>query len=402
MRDNKLILAKDQYYSLDCYETQLNNNVLVVGSSGTGKTRSVVSPNILQATGSYIVTDPKGNLYGKYGDYLREKGYEVKKLDFVNPKDSIGYNFFQYIKSEQDIGKVAHMLVNQRDMTNFRGDFFWDEATELLLQALIAYLLEQKDKSVQNLHELLSLVEKCSVEEGRAHENTPLDNLFRVVRAFNKNSYAARQYRKFRIGASRTLRSILISLNAKLGRYDSSDLSELLKVDEVNLEEIGQKKTALFVVVSDTDRSLDGLVNIFFTQAMNTLCNYADNECENNELPVPVRFIMDDFATNCTILDFPKMISSIRSRGISAMLMLQAESQLQAAYGADDKTIIGNCDTYIYMGGNDVETAENVARRCNVPADRILYMPVGKNWIFRRGQKPIMAENFVLEEYFER
>ena len=195
------------------------------------------------------------------------------------------------------------------------------------------------------------------------------------------------------------MKSIMIAVYAKLGKYDSPDLNEMMKADDVDLESIGKKKTALFVVVSDTDRSLDGLVNIFFTQAMNVLCNYADRECEDNQLPVPVRFIMDDFATNCAIVDFQRMIASIRSRGISVMLMIQAEAQLSAMYGHDAKTIIGNCDTYVYLGGNDVETAESIAKRCNVLPEKILYMPVGTNWIFRRGQRPINGKNFVLEDY---
>ena len=173
----------------------------------------------------------------------------------------------------------------------------------------------------------------------------------------------------------------------------------MLASDDVDLVSIGRRKTALFVVVSDTDRSLDELVNIFYTQAMNELCMFADNRCKNNRLPVDVRFILDDFATNSLIDDFPKMIASIRSRGISTMLMIQAESPLTAAYGDDGKTIIGNCDTYIYLGGNDVETAEQVAKRCNLPLQKILEMPVGTNWIFRRGQKAASATNFKLEPF---
>lgn len=398
MEKGKLILAQDQYYSLDCYETQLNNNVLVVGTSGAGKTRSIVSPNLLQATGSYIVTDPKGNLYGKYGDYLRKNGYEVKKLDFTNPKDSAHYNFFRYIKDQQDFLKIAHALMNQRDMSNFRGDFFWDDASELLLQAMIAYMIEGEKEEDRNFHHMMKLLETCKPGT-LSYEGNSLEMKFNRIYAYNSQSFAVRQYNKFKIGADKTLKSILIALYAKLGKYDSPELNAMMKTDDIDLESIGKKKTALFVVVSDTDRSLDGLVNIFFTQAMNVLCNYADRECEDNTLPVPVRFIMDDFATNCAIVDFQKMISSIRSRGISVMLMIQAEAQLSAMYGPDAKTIIGNCDTYVYLGGNDVDTAESIAKRCNVLPEKILYMPVGTNWIFRRGQRPINGTNFVLEDY---
>ena len=398
MGNGRLILAQDQYYSLDCYETQLNNNVLVVGTSGAGKTRSIVSPNLLQATGSYIVTDPKGNLYKKYGDYLREQGYEVKKLDFTNPKDSAHYNFFHYIKDQQDIIKIAHALINQRDMSNFRGDFFWDDACELLIQAMVAYMIEGEKEEDRNLYKMMRLLETCKPGVS-SFEGNNLEMKFNRIYAYNSQSFAVRQYNKFKTAVDRTMKSIMISVYARLGKYDSPDLNEMMKSDDVDLESIGKKKTALFVVVSDTDRSMDGLVNIFFTQAMNVLCNYADRECEDNQLPVPVRFIMDDFATNCAIVDFQRMIASIRSRGISVMLMIQAEAQLSAMYGHDAKTIIGNCDTYVYLGGNDVETAESIAKRCNVLPEKILYMPVGTNWIFRRGQKPINGKNFVLEDY---
>ena len=398
MERGKLILAQNQYYSLDCYETQLNNNVLVVGTSGAGKTRSIVCPNLLQATGSYVVTDPKGNLYGKYAKYLEENGYEVKKLDFTNPKESAHYNFFNYIKDQQDIIKIAHALSNQDDMSSFRGDPFWDDATELLLQAMIAYMLEGEKEEDRHFQNMMNLLETCKPGTS-TYEGNRLELKFNRVQAYNPQSFAARQFKKFSIGTEKTLKSILITLYAKLGKYDSPELNEMMKTDDIDLESIGKKKTALFVVVSDTDRSLDGLVNIFFTQAMNVLCSYADRECEDSMLPVPVRFIMDDFATNCAIVDFQKMIASIRSRGISVMLMIQAEAQLSAMYGPDAKTIIGNCDTYVYLGGNDVETAESIAKRCNVLPEKILYMPVGTNWIFRRGQRPINGKNFVLEDY---
>jgi type IV secretion system protein VirD4 len=183
-----------------------------------------------------------------------------------------------------------------------------------------------------------------------------------------------------------------------LGRFDTPELNEMTATDDLCISSIGKQKTALFVVVSDTDRSLDGLVNVFFTQAMNELCRVADRECEDNCLPVPVRFILDDFATNCKIEEFPRMIASIRSRGISTMLMIQAESQLTESFGGDGKTIIGNCDTYVYLGGNDVDTAKAVAERCDVPVKKVLNMPVQTNWIFRRGQAPINARNFNLDE----
>lgn len=397
----KMILAENQEYSLDCYETQLNNNVLVVGTTGAGKTRSIVTPNLLEATGSYIVSDPKGNLYNKYRDYLREKGYVVKKLDFTNPADSDKYNFFNYINSTQDIVSTAHMLIYGEGRGN-HVDPFWDQAAQLLLQALIAYLKEGCKPDEQNLHYLLKLVTICYSSGDMDHQNSVMDRIIKEYAKLNPDSYAVSTYDKFRVAASKTLRSILITVNAKMGLFDTPEIKSMTEEDEMDIPSIGQQKTAVFVVVSDTDRSMDPLVNIFFTQAMNQLCRYADKHCEDNRLPVPVRFILDDFATNCKIGEFPRMISSIRSRGISTMLMIQAESQLTHCYGEDGQTIIGNCDTYVYLGTNDVKTAQAVAERADVPMRKILYMPVGTNWIFRRGQNPINGKNFDLEPYLKK
>ena len=197
------------------------------------------------------------------------------------------------------------------------------------------------------------------------------------------------------------MRSILITLNSHLGKFDFAELNDMLKYDDIDITSIGQRKRALFVIVSDTDRSLDGMANVFFSQAMNELCRYADERCEDSRLPVPVRFIMDDFATNCKITGFPSMISNIRSRGISAMMMIQAESQLESSYQKDADTIIANCDTYVYLGGNDIDTAQKVAIRCDLPYRKILNMPVGSNWIFRRGHEPVNGKNFPLDKYFE-
>lgn len=395
----KMILAENQEYSLDCYETQLNNNVLVVGTTGAGKTRSIVTPNLLEATGSYIVSDPKGNLYNKYGDYLRDKGYVVRKLDFTNPEESDGYNFFRYIQNTQDIITVAHMLIYDGTSSGNHIDPFWDQASQLLLQAIIAYLREAHQTSDQNLHNMLKLVTMCNSTGDLDDRESMTDSIFKDYGRSHKDSYAVSTYNKFRVAASKTLRSILITVNSKLGLFDSPEVKQMTANDDIDIPSIGLHKTAVFVIVSDTDRSMDPLVNLFFTQAMNQLCRYADKHCEDNRLPVPVRFILDDFATNCKIAEFPRMIASIRSRGISTMLMIQAESQLTNCYGYDGATIIGNCDTYVYLGGNDVATAQAVAVRADVPMKKILNMSVGSNWIFRRGQSPINGKNFNLEPY---
>lgn len=397
MGKNEMIIAEGVSYSLNCYETKLNNNVLVVGTSGAGKTRSIVTPNLLQATGSYIVSDPKGNLYEKYGPYLKNQGYEVKKLDFTDPENSAHYNFFKYIRKTQDINKISHMIIYSKGQDGYKPDPFWDEASELLLQALIAYLYEGFRSSEQNLRSVQKLIDACNIDENDSGRTTILDKLMEAHEKEYEDSYAVSQYKKFRVAAGKTLKSILISLNARIGQFDTPEIRELTKYDTIRISGIGMKPTAVFVVVSDTDRSLDGLANLFFTQAMNELCWQADKRCKGNTLPVPVRFILDDFATNCKIAEFPRMIASIRSRGISTMLMIQSEAQLEEGYNKDARTIIGNCDTYVYLGGNDVDTAEAVARRCDVPLKKILNMPVETNWIFRRGQEPVNSKNYNIE-----
>ena len=397
MGKNEMIIAEGVSYSLNCYETKLNNNVLVVGTSGAGKTRSIVTPNLLQATGSYIVSDPKGNLYEKYGPYLKNQGYEVKKLDFTDPENSAHYNFFKYIRNTQDINKISHMIIYSKGQDGYKPDPFWDEASELLLQALIAYLYEGFRSSEQNLRSVQKLIDACNIDENDSGSATILDKLMEAHEKEYEDSYAVSQYKKFRVAAGKTLKSILISLNARIGQFDTPEIRELTKYDTIRISGIGMKPTAVFVVVSDTDRSLDGLANLFFTQAMNELCWQADKRGKGNTLPVPVRFILDDFATNCKIAEFPRMIASIRSRGISTMLMIQSEAQLEEGYNKDARTIIGNCDTYVYLGGNDVDTAEAVARRCDVPLKKILNMPVETNWIFRRGQEPVNSKNYNIE-----
>ncbi len=401
LKNDQLILAENQYYSLDCYETQLNNNVLVVGTSGSGKTRSIVTPNLLQAVGSYVVSDPKGSLYDKYGDYLRKQGYKVRKLDFTNPSESCGWNFFNYIHTPLDIVKISHMFIDANHHGQRGVDPFWDEAAQLLLQAIIGYLYEFPHVSDRKLSSILKLMDQMNCSGDMENEHTILDTIFDEVKRKNPNSFALSCYQKFRVAANRTLRSIMITLNACMTAYTTPEICSMTSMDEVDLLGIGTEKTALFVVVSDTDRSLDGLVNLFFTQAMNELVTFADRSCEENRLPIPVRFILDDFATNCKIADFPRMIASIRSRGISTMLMIQAESQLTACYGEDGRTIIGNCDTYIYLGGNDYETADSVAKRSDLPIRKVLNMPVGTNWIFRRGDEPVNSKNFDLNAYLK-
>ena len=390
----KLILGEGQSYSLDCFETKLNNNVLVVGGSGSGKTTGIVIPNIKQATGSYIVTDPKGNLHKKLGGYLKNRGYNVLKLDLSNPNGDIRYNFLDYIEEEHDVIKIAHILMSGAGRKGFEGDnAYFYQCAELLLGSAIASVkwLEKYKPSIKCIGPLLTYCSNTLMRfTGQPQKNDS------EIETDKWEDLSDRLLRSFAGGfADETKASICSTIGSVLGTLDTAGVEKMMLSDNKRLDirDIGRKRTALFVTVSDTDRSMDVLANIFFTQAMSVLCRYADTKCRGESLPVPVRFIMDDFATNCTIEDFPRMISSIRSRNISAMIMIQAESQLEDRFASESFTIISNCDSYLYLGGNDLETAKRIAERADIPFKKVLYMPVGTNWLFRRGQLPINGKN---------
>ncbi len=398
--NSKMIIAKDKEYSLNSYETRLNNNVIVVGGSGAGKTTSVVIPNILQATGSYIVTDPKGNLYRKLSQDLQKKGYRVLSLDLSNPNGLTRYNFIDYIQEEHDVIKIAHVLMSAAGSNCFYGEnaFFYNTG-ELVVASALAMMkfIQETEKDSNEFMKITSILNYAA--KLLLPSDDPSDNPFYDIDPKGNAWFdlGKRLITTIEGGlASETATSILATIGSVLGKLNTHNVERMMLsvLKFLDLRSIGLIKTALFVRVSDTDRSLDALANIFFTQAMDVLCHLADTMCKNESLPIPVRFIMDDFATNCTIEDFPRMISSIRSRNISVMLLLQAESQLEERYGRDAATIIGNCDTYLYMGGNDLNTAKRVAERADIPYSKILSMPVGSNWIFRRGEKPVNGENY--------
>lgn len=408
--EDALILGEGVYYSRDCIKTQLNNNVIVVGTSGAGKTRSIVRPNLLQALGSYVVSDPKGNLYRLFAPYLKSKGYNVIALDFIHPDKSLRYNPLEYCHTTTDAQKLSHMLVSEMSITGGSGrsnDPFWDETAHILLSSLIGYMLETDElkKSEKNLTTLAKLIKEgkrtnagtCS--GGRSRLDDRMMRHAEKMKKRGKESWAVDRYEEYNTSPDRTHATINICSLAKLASFDTIEVRKMISQNDLDLSGIGREPTALFVQVSDNDRSMDVLVNLFYTQLMNELCSYADEKCENSSLPVPVQFILDDFATNARIDNFQNMISNIRSRGISAMLMLQSEAQLEAGYGRNAQTIIDNCNTYVYMGGSNPEMAETIAKRANKPASKILNMPLSKSWIFRRGQEPLLCDNVDLESF---
>ncbi len=406
--EGSLILGEGQYYSKDSIQTHLNNNICVIGTSGSGKTRGYVSPNILQADGSYVVSDPKGNLADKFGPYLESLGYRIICMDFIHPEKSLRYNPIMRCGSTQDVMRLAYMIVyelcndKQRIST---GDDFWDKATLILMMALIAYMMEAtylpaNEKTFSKLAELIADAYK-ETGSGRSEEKTKrlLDAHRRWMENQGKESWAYKRYNEFSCAPEKTHNTINMTSLAKLALFDTLEVRVMLSGNDLDFKSIGQEPTAVFVQVSDTDRSMDAIVNMFYSQVMNELCDYADTQCVNSRLPIPVQFILDDFATNARINNFENIISNIRSRGISTMIILQSEAQLRAAYGDSAQTIVDNCNTYVYLGGSSPEQAERIAKRADKPASQILNMPLDKAWIFRRGQMPILCDVFDLNRF---
>ena len=393
-----MILPNGKYYSLNDMETRLNNNVLVVGTTGAAKTRTVITPNLLECVGSYVVTDPKGNLYRKWGSYMQEQGYRVVRLSFIHPEESVHYNPMKYVKTTQQIQQLSNALVKSSGA--YSDDPFWDDSSLMLINSLIAYTKEvgKGDDGQNNFHYILELLRSAG-RESCNNKRSPLNSMMEKLKEENPNSWAWKQFQNVNQAPEKTFNTIVTTSIAKFCSVDTEELAQMMQDDQIDLRSIGQQKTAVFVEVSDSDRSMDMLINMFFTQAMNQLCTYADEECENNQLPVPVRFFMDDFATNCKIDNFENMVSNIRSRKISVILILQSLSQLDKSYGPSAHTIIDDCDTLIYMGGNDPETAHSIAIRCNKTTQTVLHMPLCTSWIFRRGERPFMCKNLELDDY---
>lgn len=394
--NSKLLIAKDCVYSRNDYKTMLNNNVLIVGGSGTGKTRTIVTPNLLECAGSQFVCAPKGGFVKRYGERLREKGHNVVCLDFTHPEKSLRYNPLVNICSTQDILRIANVIVNEKASQSY-FDPFWDSMATIFISSLIGYMVET-DYKPKNFAGLLQL----SREGNRPDYDerySPLSRRFDELKRRNPNSWACQQFEDVNQSPTRTYDTIRATTSAKFAKLDTEELRILMSGNDFDFKQTAREKTTVFVTVSDTDRSMDVLVNLFFTQAMQELCEYADTETDDGRLPIPVNFILDDFATICRIDEFPRIISTIRSRGISAMLMIQSEAQLLQSYEHDYMTVIGNCDTYVYLGGNDIATARAVSQRCNKTMNHVLNMPVGSCWVFRRGEVPVFTKLLDPAEY---
>ncbi len=394
----KWIFADGVTRSLNDFETNLNNNICIVGGSGTGKTTSFLEPNIMDPQGSMIFSDPKGALLRRHGERFKALGYNIVVIDFQEPQRSVRWNPMDDLHSTHDILRFANSITFDQRLV-CTADPFWDNANVMYLCALIGYMTETNYQP-KNFRGLLRLIEESERYDGSRYfgrecrdseKASALAERFERLHAEHSDSWAYEQFKAVDSAPDKTYDSIRVTLSSKLSNYTSRELEMMMSGSDIDFTDIAKRRTAVFVLQSDIDRSLDGLVNLFFSQALNSLISYAD-ACESQRLPIPVRFFLDDYGSTTAIDNLDTIISTIRSRAISISLMLQSEAQLiNSKFGAD-KTILANCDTYIYMGGNDVDTAKAVSQRCNKPLEQVLFMPVGHCWVFERGKKPVLAK----------
>ena len=337
-----------------------NKNVLVVGGSGSGKTRFWLKPNLLQCHSSYVVTDPKGSIVVECGNALLKNGYKLKILNTINFSKSMHYNPFAYVHSEKDILKLVTTLMTNTKGDGSGGDPFWEKSERLLLTALIAYLHYEAPKEEQNFATLLEMLNTMQVSEDDEDFQNPVDLLFEDLARKKPNSFAGRQYKLYKLAAGKTAKSILISCGARLAPFDIQELRDLTMYDELQLDTLGDKKTALFLIMSDTDSTFNFLISMVYTQLFNLLCDKADDQY-GGKLPIHVRCLIDECANIGQIPNLEKLVATIRSREISACLVLQARSQLKAIYKDNADTIVGNMDSQIFLGGSEPTTLKDLS-----------------------------------------
>ena len=338
-----------------------NKNVLVIGGSGSGKTRFYVKPNLMQMHSSYCVTDPKGTIVLECGKMLEDNGYEIKILNTINFKKSMKYNPFAYIRSEKDILKLVQTIIaNTKGEGEKAGEDFWVKAEKLYYTALIGYIFYEAPREEKNFATLLDMIDASEVREDDETYMNPIDRLFEALEKKEPTHFAVKQYKKYKLAAGKTAKSILISCGARLAPFDIQELQDLMSEDELELDTLGDRKTALFVIISDTDDTFNFVVSIMYSQLFNLLCDKAD-DVYGGRLPVHVRCLLDEFANIGLIPKFEKLIATIRSREISASIILQAQSQLKAIYKDNADTIVGNCDSTLFLGGKEKTTLKELS-----------------------------------------
>lgn len=340
-----------------------NKNVLVIGGSGSGKTRFFIKPNIMQCTKtkgySLVVTDPKGTLITECGKMLAAAGYDVRVFNVISFQKSMHYNPFAYIRSEKDILKLVTALIANTKGEGKGGDDFWVKAETLLYMALIGYIHYELPPAAQNFTTLIDMLNSMEVREEDEEYRNPVDLMFEKLKAEKPEHFAVRQYAKYRMAAGKTAKSILVSCGARLAVFDIQELREITAYDELHLDTLGDKRTALFLIMSDTDASFNFLISLAYSQMFNLLCEKAD-DVYGGRLPVHVRCLLDEFANIGQIPNFERLIATIRSREISACIVLQAQSQLKAIYKDSADTIVGNCDTLLFLGGKEKTTLKEM------------------------------------------
>ena len=405
-----------------------NKNVLVVGGSGSGKTRFWLKPNLLQCHSSYVVTDPKGTIVLECGQAMLKNGYKVKILNTINFKKSMHYNPFSYVHSEKDILKLVTTLMTNTKGEGSGGDPFWEKSERLLLTALIAYLHYEAPVEEQNFATLLEMLNTMQVLEDDEEYQNPVDLLFEDLGKKKPNSFAVRQYKFYKLAAGKTAKSILISCGARLAPFDIQELRDLTMYDELQLDTLGDKKTVLFLIMSDTDSTFNFLISMVYTQLFNLLCDKAD-DVYGGKLPIHVRCLIDECANIGQIPNLEKLVATIRSREISACLVLQAKSQLKAIYKDNADTIIGNMDSQIFLGGSEPGTLKDLSEmlgketidafntsdtRGNSPSygtnysklghellsrDEIAVLDGGKCILQLRGVRPFLSDKYDLTQH---
>ncbi len=361
--ENNILLSQSERITMNGRPAEpkyaRNKNVLVVGGSGSGKTRFFIKPNLLQMHSSYVVTDPKGTVVNEVGAALQRNGYEVKIFNTINFKKSMHYNPFAYVHDEKDILKLVTTLIANTKGEGKGGDEFWEKAEKLLYSALIGYIHYEAPEEEQNFTTLLEMINAMEVREDDEEFKNPVDLMFDELAERDPDHFAVRQYLKFKLAAGKTSKSILVSCGARLAPFDIKELREITAYDELELDMLGDRKTALFLIMSDTDATFNFLISMVYTQLFNLLCEKAD-DVYGGRLPIHVRCLIDEMANIGQIPNLEKLMATIRSREISAALVLQAKSQLKAIYKDNADTIIGNCDSQIFLGGSEQTTLKDL------------------------------------------
>lgn len=362
--NNNIIFTKDVYMSMNTRDTMRNLNALVIGGSGSGKSRFVVKPNLLQANCSFVVTDPKGELLASTGEFLKQSGYKIKVFNLSQMEHSCSYNPFHYIRDENGVlTMITALIQNTTPKDSHKGDPFWEKAETALLQAICFYLYYECREEDRNFTNVMKLLRCLEVREGQEDYDSTLDIMFKMLKEKDPEHIAVRQYAVFKQAAGKTAQSIMVSCSVRLTVFNMKSVTHLTAVDNIDLAAIGTEKTALFCITPVVDTTFNFLVALLYTQLFETLYNYAETKTEGIRLPVHVRFLLDEFPNIGTIPDFPQKLATMRSYEISCTIIIQALSQLKAMYKDDWEVLVGNCDSMLFLGGSDATTLEYVSKK---------------------------------------